>query len=195
MLRTINKIIENVKANMLGRMAEERDNVLLVAATAACDGDHLEIGTLHGGSAIVVALIKKQFGYSGRVVCIDPFDGYYPNSKRYHKLDILTHIPVTVETLRENMRRFGVELEIIQAYSDPFPITNRRFATAYIDGDHWNGMPLKDWNSVKGITDKFVTFDNCDFNHPDVLTACNIAEREWLPYKREGITCIVKSPH
>ena len=194
-LRTIDKIIQNVKRDMLGRMADEYHNVRLMASTTLCDGDHLEIGTLHGGSAIVVALLKKHCGYSGKVVCIDPLDGYYPNSKRYSRLDILTHIPVSMETLKENMRRFGVQLEVVQAYSDPLPITGRRFATAYIDGDHWNGVPLKDWNAVKRITDKFITFDNCDFNHPDVLHACNIAEREWQPYKREGITCIVKSPH
>lgn len=191
MLRTIDKIIQNVKDKMLGRIADEQFNVRLMAATTLCNGDHLEIGTLHGGSAIVVALLKKHYGYSGRVVCIDPLDGYYPNSKRYKKTDILTKIPICVETLQENMKRFDVELEIVQAYSDPFPIAGKRFATAYIDGDHWNGIPLKDWNAVKEITDNFVTFDNCDFNHPDVLTACRIAESDWKPYKREGITCIV----
>jgi hypothetical protein len=194
-LKTISEIIEDVKRGMLGRMADEQGGTALMAETALCDGDHLEIGSLHGGSAIVVALLKKEMGYSGRVVCIDPFDGYYPKSPRYYKVDILTKVPVTVDVIRENARRFGVELEIVQAYSHPFPIQGRRFATAYIDGDHWGEMPLRDWENVSPITDKFITFDNCDFNHPDVLLACKTAERIWKPYKREGITCILQSPY
>ena len=58
----IDGMIAYVKANMLGRIADEQHNTALMAVAAICPGDHLEIGTLHGGSAIVVALLKKQFG-------------------------------------------------------------------------------------------------------------------------------------
>ena len=197
----INDLIEYVKTNMLGRIADEQHNTRLMAETALCDGDHLEIGSLHGGSAIVVALLKKQHGYKGKVVCIDPLDGYYIGSncpKKWQKnVDPLTDVPVSLETIKENMKRFDVELEIIQAPSIPFPheqLEGRKFATAYIDGDHWGDAPVLDFfNVYKRVTD-YITFDNCDGKHPDVLRACAEAERVWKPFLRQGITCIVKHP-
>ena len=191
---TIPEIIQHVKRHMLGRMADEQNNTALMAETALCDGDHLEIGTLHGGSAIVVALAKREAGYSGRVVCIDPLDGYYPGTVHHKRRDPISGVPVSFETIEENMRRFGVDLEVIPAYSIPFPLPDRRFATAYIDGDHWNEAPTLDFFNVAQVTDRFITFDNCDAKHPDVQRACRVAEKIWTPYTRKGITCIVKRP-
>lgn len=192
--KTLHAIIQRVKLEMLGRMADECNNTALMAEMTLCDGDHLEIGTLHGGSAIVVALLKRAYGYSGRVVCLDPFDGYYPKTKHYRSRDVLTNVPVSVETLRENMKRFDVELEIVQAYSIPFPISGRTFATAYIDGNHWGDAPLQDFQNVSQVTEKFIIFDNCGDRWPDVTAACDYAETVWQPYKRQGITCIVRHP-
>jgi hypothetical protein len=193
---TIQSIVDHVQKNMLGRIADEQGNTALMAKTAMCDGDHLEIGTLHGGSAIVVALLKRELGFTGRVVCVDPLDGYYPNSKRYKRVDPLTAVPVSVETLRKNMQRFDVELEIIKAYSVPFPdvLQGRTFATAYIDGNHDGETPMQDFFNVSRIVTKYITFDNCGPRWPAVLRACEYAETIWQPHKRQGISCIVKHP-
>lgn len=190
----VEKIVEHVKANMLGRIADEKNNTALMAETTLCDGDHLEIGTLHGGSAIVVALLKRTRGYSGKVVCIDPLDGYYIGTRYACKNDIVTDVPITLETLRENEQIFGVELEVVRARSIPFPIHGRRFATAYIDGDHWGDSPTIDFINAALVTSEYITFDNCDRNHPEVVHACEIAERVWIPHRREGNTCIVRRP-
>jgi hypothetical protein len=188
------EVIEYVKEHMLGRIADEQGNTALMAQTTLCDGDHLEIGTLHGGSAIVVALLKKRYGFTGRVVCVDPLDGYYTGTRYAFPVDFVSKVPVSLETIRENERRFGVELEIVRARSIPFPLHGRRFATAYIDGDHWGDVPLMDFINAAWITDKYITFDNCGAKWPDVTRACGIAEWVWQPYKREGIACIVRHP-
>lgn len=190
----IAETITYVKANMLGRMADEQGNVALMAETTLRHGDHLEIGTLHGGSAIVVALLKKAYGFTGRVVCIDPLDGYYNGTRHAKEVDPVTGVPVSIDTLTENMRRFDVELEIIQAESIPFPLHDREFATAYIDGAHWGDIPTMDFVNAAMVTKHFITFDNCAAKWPDVEHACHIAEHTWTPYKRQGITCIVRNP-
>jgi hypothetical protein len=190
----VKEIICHVKKNMLGRIAEERNNTVLMAETVMRDGDHLEIGTMHGGSAIVAALVKREFGFGGNVVCIDPLDGYYTGTRYEFEVDPVTFVPITIETIRENEKRFGVELEIVQARSHPFPIHDRTFTTAYIDGGHTGDTPILDFINASACTTGFIVFDNCDERHRDVMKACRIAEQIWTPYKREGITCIVRHP-
>ncbi len=192
----VKDIIEHVKKNMLGRIVDEQDNTLLMAETTLQDGNHLEIGSLHGGSAIVVALVKKEFGFSGDVYCIDPLNGYYLNSncpkKWQSQIDPVSKIPISIETIQENMRRFDINLNIIQFQSNPYPLNGEKFATAYIDGDHWGDMPFIDFMNIHPNVSEFITFDNCDDKHPDVIKACSKAEKIWYPYLRKGITCIVK---
>lgn len=193
----ISEIIQYVKDNMIGRMADEQNNTALMAETTLCDGNHLEIGTLHGGSAIVVALLKKEHGFTGNVYCIDPLDGYYLDSNCPQKwqamIDPISKVPISIETIKENIKRFDVELNIIQKSSIPYPLNGEAFSTAYIDGDHWGNVPTLDFMNIQSHIEKFITFDNCDDRHPSVQSACRYAEKIWMPYKREGIICIVKN--
>lgn len=186
--------IEYVKENMLGRIADEQGNTALMAETTLCHGNHLEIGSMHGGSAIVVALLKKHNGFDGKVTCVDPLDGYYTGTYYESHVDPLTGVPVSLETIQENMRRFDVEIEVIQAKSSPFPVYDRTFTTAYIDGDHWNDAPIIDFINAAMVTEKYITFDNCGTRWADVLRACHIAEQTWKPHIKRGITCIVRHP-
>lgn len=190
----VNEIVEYVKEHMLGRIADEQGNTALMAETALQHGDHLEIGSMHGGSAIVVALLKKRYGFDGRVTCIDPLDGYYTGTYYESHVDPMTRVPVSIETIRENMQRFGVDIEVIQARSNPFPVYGRTFTSAYIDGDHWNDAPIIDFINCAMVTEKYITFDNCGRRWPDVLRACHIAEQTWIPHIKTGITCIVRRP-
>jgi hypothetical protein len=177
----VNGIIANIDKRIVGRITNKDKNYSYLAEIIqlAGDGDHLEIGTLFGGSAILVALLKKEYGYSGKVVCIDPLDGYYKGVKNQcWEADPIAKIQVNRKTLDDNLRKFGVidEVEIIQSKSYPFPIENRRFASTYIDGNHWQDWPSKDWRSVKDITEKYVLFDDYTKSHPAVVCACEEAK-------------------
>lgn len=183
-----------IRQRIWGRIASEQDNAAIMACFAAIEGDHLEIGTLHGGTAILVAAMKKELQLPGKVVCIDPLDGYYANMDRGDITDPITGVPVSIEVLYDNITRFDMldRIEVISKKSDPFPLKNRRFASAYIDGDHWVKMPMIDWQNVSRITDRYVIFDNCDVEHPAVLDACLSAAftSEWTSTFRQGITCV-----
>ena len=80
----IRRIIEEVEEGIVGRVANKHgdiplDNldILLKYVLLAGGGNHLEIGTLFGGSAIAVALMKDDVEQTGIIVCVDPLNGYY----------------------------------------------------------------------------------------------------------------------
>ena len=196
----IREIVRYVSDNIVGRLANtygdiELDNVhvLLDFVSRAGGGNHLEIGTLFGGSAIAVALLKLQLGQTGVIVCIDPLNGYY---KMDGSGDDISGIPVTSETLFGNIEKFFVEdrILVMRAYSQLCSNLNIPFSTAYIDGDHKHGAPLSDWLLVKDMVSKYVIFDNCDDKHPDVQTACYTANNdfEWKCVYSKGITYVVE---
>ena len=189
--------LEIVETYIEGRVCFEQDNLiwLTCAALAAGDGDHLEIGTLYGGSAILIALAKLKAGLKGSVYCVDPLDGYYGGKDQ-------SGVRVSPEQVRFNAEMCGVNkwINLIQAYSQPWPklLDSRTFVSAYIDGDHWNGTPLKDWMSVKDIVSGYVVFDNYDIEHLDVMLTCDLhagMDPEWEVVLQEEITFIVKRIH
>lgn len=192
-------ILNHVKKNINGRIADEQNNTLKVMeyAVLAGDGDHLEIGSLFGGSAICVALAKRYYNLDGKVVCIDPLNGYYLERFKYSD-DLVTKMPVDLETFLSNIEMFGVEdkIEIIQKNSYPFPneLSGIRFVSTYIDGDHWDDAPMRDWMNVKDITEKYVIFDNYDELHPSVLSAGEIAIKDdkWENEYSGGITLVLR---
>lgn len=190
----VKETIEYVKANMIGRIADEEENTSLMASMTLRHGNHLEIGTLHGGVAIVVALLKKQNNFSGDVYCIDPLDGYYTGTRWACDVDPESGVPVSAKTIKDNAARFCVNLNITQKQSVPFPLFGGVFSTTYIDGNHWGDFPLIDFINASMVTSDFIIFDNCDEKHPDVMRACDIAEKTWMPHFRKGITCVVKHP-
>ena len=201
--RKIKEIVENVESNITGRVGnklrdQRYDNVelLLKYVYKAGGGNHLEIGTLFGGSAIPVALLKKEFDQDGLVYCVDPLDGYY---RQYAPRDDCMDgcgVPVTLETLVENLKRFDVadRVRILQIKSEHIAFYGIRFCTAYIDGDHKGLAPGIDWRIVQGITDQFVLFDNYDDLHSDVVMACDTASEHenWKHLETSGITYVLK---
>ena len=64
-----------ISGKMTGRsIATPHDAGILVQAVInAKHGDHVEIGTFYGHSAILVAAAKKEFGMHGKVYCVDPW--------------------------------------------------------------------------------------------------------------------------
>ena len=193
---SISRIVEEVDTNIIGRLANKYgdiklDNVdvLLWYIAKAGEGNHLEIGTLFGGSAIAVALMKQQLNQTGIIVCIDPLDGYYT------KEDI-SGVPVTPKSLFSNIDKFkvGNRILVMRTYSQLCYYLDMQFFTAYIDGYHENGVPLHDWLYVKDLVSRYVIFDNWGNQHPDVQEACKIAsdDPEWKCVYSKGITYVVE---
>ena len=193
---SIREIVQYVDDNIVGRLANKSgdfrlDNVdtLLRFVAEAGGGNHLEIGTLFGGSAIAVALLKEELSQSGIIVCIDPLDGYYGGAD-------LSGAPAIVETLFRNIELFNVgnRILVMQAYSQMCIDMGMSFSTAYIDGDHENDTPLRDWMYVKDIVSKYVIFDNHQIRYPDVRIACRVADSdpEWRCIYSSGITYVVE---
>ena len=69
---------------------------------------------------------------------------------------------------------------IVPDKSVPFPelLKEEEFGTVFIDGDHWNGVPLKDWENTKLRTNKYIMFDDYDRLHGDVVGAVKIAQND-----------------
>ena len=203
--KELQQITDLVAAHILGRVANVIDNketnnveVVMEYVLRAGGGNHLEIGTLFGGSAIAVALAKKKYDQSGMVVCVDPLNGYYQDKWPEPSLvDKITNIPVTPKVLFHNITKFDVADRVLVLRSKSEAIANlvdMRFTTAYIDGDHWVDGPLCDWQLVKDITDRYVIFDNYDDAHPEVVQACKFAHQDtsWHCVYQEGISYVLE---
>jgi len=156
----------------------------------AGNGDHLEIGTLFGGSAILSALTKIKYGLTGNIVCIDPLDGYYGN-----KIDPGSNVAVTPEIVRKNFELFNVQdrIELVTKKSQPWPLSpDRKFNSAYIDGQHDYKACLSDWLNCKKCVDKVIQFDNHDMSHAAICNVVSQASKdEWLAVHISGISAIV----
>ncbi len=165
------------------------------AISHAGDGDHLEIGTLFGGSAILAARVKEELGLDGKIVCVDPLDSYYGKL-----VDPTSGVEVTKERVLSNARLFGVEerLQLITEKSKPWPIDRgQKFASAFIDGDHQFRGALDDWKATEAQIDKIVLIDNYDSRHmgDGVVDMCAVIFRYytqvWMPMHISGITLVL----
>ena len=142
-------------------------------------GDHLEIGTSWGASAIAVALAKRAAGLPGKVYCIDPYEKRYANKKTSLKF-------ATISGAKRNIKAAEVDITIIRASSDPFPekLKGHKFVSAYIDGSHLGDMPYKDLMACAERTQHFIGMDNYEEGYPDVLDAVHkfASQQEWNLY-------------
>ncbi len=126
----------------------------------ASSGDHCEIGTWVGGSAILAALSFKD-DVDRHVYTIDPMD----------KLDSSTYTEDTkgsYELFSRNVEKSGMSdrITLAQEFSDPFPFPGQEFGTAYIDGSHQYEWVRKDWDNLKDCVRDYIVFD--DVGVPDV---------------------------
>ena len=148
-------------------------------AVNAGAGDHLEIGTSWGASAIAVALAKKAAGLPGKVYCIDPY------KKRDAKL-VGNLKEAKISGARRNIKAAEVDATIIRASSDPFPekLKDKAFVSSYIDGSHLGDMPYKDLLACAERTQYFIGMDNYEEGYPDVMDAVHkfVQKQEWNLY-------------
>ena len=175
-------------------MGLEDAGILAQMIVNARHSDHIEIGTFFGASAILAALIKKEFGMHGQIHCIDPLDvrpavNVQPD-KAVGKI-------ATRDTLFKNAKAFGVTDRIVlhQHPSKPWPLdVNCRFGTGYIDGDHWHGMPAHDWGVLSGIVSYAIAFDDYAIAKPEVIDAVTRASNDprWLLARVSGLTAVLR---
>jgi hypothetical protein len=157
----------------------------------ALHSDHVEIGTFYGGTAILAALIKKRFSMHGKIYCVDPLE-CRPSMLE----DRVTGEYATMAAVMENARKFGVDdrIVLVPRMSYPWPLEDKTFGTGYIDGDHWNGMPLNDWNSLKRCVKHAIVFDDYIQGKPEVLQAVGVAAQdpEWLLIQISGTQAVLR---
>ena len=127
--------------------------------------DHVEIGTLFGASAILVAMVKDRFSMHGNVYCVDPLE-----MRKVTLDDLGTGTKASSDLVMKNAECLGVadRIKIVLAPSYPWPLENKTFGTGYIDGDHWNGMPSKDWNNLKDRVKYGIIIDDYCIGKPEV---------------------------
>lgn len=171
-------ILDEINKTINGHvcMSEKEAEFLAECIKLAGNGDHLEIGSMWGGSAILAAIVKKRNKVDGKVVCIDPFRDLdwspgYPTKKP------------NVDIFWSNMRAMGVDdmVEHIAAYSNPWPLGNRKFASIFVDGDHAENWPVIDWHNSKNHTDLIIYHDLTPYEK-DVMRAVAIirADSRWI---------------
>ena len=170
------EIATRVVKEIKGRAADQGISLpyLVAMIMAAPDGDHVDIGSLFGASAIAVALIKKELGHKGKVYCIDPYDDEQRLKQATHteKIEPET-LSASPEELMENAEHFGVELKLIHKCSHPWPeeLKDATFVTAYIDGDHMQDAPWNDFENLRGRVSHYISCDNYEEEYSDVVKA------------------------
>ena len=121
-------------------------------------GDHLDIGTYWGGTAIMAATLKPE----GTIYTIDCYltkDG----EPSPYLADITGGIDSVFTLLMLNER-------IVRAVQKSHPLPwEGPFETVYIDGGHDYETVHQDWLNVRAITTKYVIFDDVTRRWPGVL--------------------------
>lgn len=164
---------------LVGRIHNEINGKFLIHPSRAMflakildsyDGPHLDIGTFHGGSAILAALLGKQ------VVTIDLFDGFYGQDMSH----LPDYVPVTQETAQENFRRFGVENLITCFKGDVSVLNGGRFSTALLDGEHMAPFVFEEWNIIEPMIDNCAIIDDTDDYYPDHRLLAITPKSGWM---------------
>ncbi len=139
------------------QLIQDSETTALMAQTVynSGDGDYIEIGSLHGGSAITAALVKKEFYLEGSIFCVEP----------------------KPRNLLDNAKLFGVEdrIQLIKSYSYQVNLSNLKFTCGFIDGDHRSPHPWDDWIYLKGVVSRYIMFDDYDKSEVGVQEAVRLA--------------------
>ena len=157
---------------MTGRLAliSEAEAALL-ARYAAIPGDHIDIGCLWGGTAILVALAKRDAGVPGKVITIDPMTGGWWDSE-----DPAVKLKPSLELVLENLEKFHLHdnnVQVVVKKSDPWPLSKRIHPVSIlIDGDHRYEATAADWRNASATTARYILFhDYASPKHPGVQKA------------------------
>jgi len=170
-------IADVVRKDIDGRAADGGASLPALGkmVSLAGPGDHIEIGTLFGASAIVAALVKQEMGVTGNIYCVDPF---MPRENiNYNEDDpkVVGNREANLDLVLANFDKFKVSdrMVVVPQPSQPWPVDleTHEFVSAYIDGNHQAGMPWLDFLSLRDRVRNFIAFDNFEEAYPDVVTA------------------------
>jgi hypothetical protein len=164
-------------------------------------GDHVEIGTLFGASAIMAALVKEEFGMTGQIYCIDPLTARDPNIQ-YHEDNerIKNNKEATLEIVLENFDKFKVSDRIVMLPqpSVPWPedLKDHQFVSGFIDGDHFHGMPWQDFLNTRDRVKNFLMIDNFEEAYPEVVImgVRALSVGGWFLHYKEGVFLSLRRP-
>ena len=158
-----------INAGIVGRIAlmSEAEAQTLYKLVSEHSGDHVEIGTLWGATAVLAGLAKVRSKRRGTVYTIDYMRGGYwdhgdPGCGRKRPN------PAVVV---DNIDAFGLAGRVVpvRASSYPFPLLTVKPVTALIDGGHEYEPCLRDWQSLKVITGKVIAFHDYAKMYPGVV--------------------------
>jgi tetratricopeptide (TPR) repeat protein len=147
--------IDRIEKSIIGRHCGDFGDKLcqylsiceLVRANCLSSINGIEIGVLFGGSCLNKLSAMRDLGVGGKIVCIDPLDGYYGE-----KTDKISGRPVTPDTFFENLRRLDFEPNLVElrrcfsnapeAYAG---LQDSSFDHLMIDGGHLYEDVKTDW--------------------------------------------------
>ncbi|MEA3437149.1 MAG: CmcI family methyltransferase [Thermodesulfobacteriota bacterium] len=126
--------------------------------------DSIEIGTLFGGSCLIKLMAMRDLNVGGKIICIDPMEGYYGN-----KVDPYSGLEVKTDILFNNLDIFGFSKEAIELKRMPSNenqatagLVEGAYATLMIDGDHSYQGVRSDWDQYNNFVSKggFILLDD-----------------------------------
>ena len=187
-IETIRHLANKVIENIIGWAGASGQSLPFVGSAVylAGRGNHLEIGTSFGASAIMAALVKKQYGLGGLVFCVDPmeYERHEPCVTRAGTItkEIADYMP---EIFADNLDKFGVSdmVVFVRKPSFPFPdeLSDIEFSSAFIDGWHYGDAPTIDAMTCAEMVTDVIVLDDCVPYYPDVMRsfAYMCSNRQW----------------
>ncbi len=182
-LPQINEIVRRMNGQNGSKIATLQD---VASVVSKCSGDHLEIGSFYGASAIVAVLAKRKAGQPGNVYCVDPF-GYDRQEDVAIKNMKMTQSQGDdiVNQFHANLKMFGVKdrVTLIQKPSYPWPdeLRGMRFDSVLIDGWHYDETPLQDARNAVLVADKYIILDDVTKRYQSIRDAYDfiLSTGEW----------------
>lgn len=196
-----NNIIGRHCGDLGDKLAQYMTIVQFFRESGLKNSDSIEIGVLFGGSCLIKLMAMKKLGVKGKIICIDPMEGYYGQ-----RIDPHSGHEVKKSTLYKNLQIFNFpenSIELRSVKSNDLlatkDLSGEAFATLLIDGDHsYQGVHF-DWKNFSPFvnTGGFVLFDDYgDSSWPDITRFVNeliiSLPKNWKSLGQIGITYIFK---
>ena len=178
-----NRAIESILRSLIGWPGGSGRSLGDVIDLVQCDGNHIEIGSLFGATAVAAVWGKRLGGWQGKIYCIDPmkFDTHEycvrEDGNESQKI-LLKH---QHQIFLDNVRQFP-EIELVRASSNPWPLPDDiEVATIFIDGWHYGNGPITDAKNAIARAKKAVMLDDIIPAYPDIYRAFRwmVAESGW----------------
>jgi hypothetical protein len=165
-----------IKRNIEGAfLMGEAEATIIACLVGTCEGDHLEIGSAFGGSALLASFANPN----KKIVMVDPLDGFKT---------VFTDKSPDFEMLLRNVRMFYPDENPFFPHlvkSDQFfeYMNYGTYDTCLIDGDHTYENALNDFKEAAKVTKKYIIMHDVAADSPDVWAAFSTAcsHPEWFP--------------